>query len=109
MGANSEWVRTLQEFTNRNAGRLTVLEVDGEEIGAQSEERDFPLRGVAYDPRDRRVEIMLGDMASVERHLTHTIDGPTSVDIQTDESGRDRALRVATAEGQTILKLVDHR
>ena len=57
----ADWIRELSAFTARNAGRRTVLEVDGMDIGAQREEQGYPLRGVAYDPRDGRVEIMLGD------------------------------------------------
>ena len=36
-----------------------------------------------YDPRDNRVEIMLGDQASVDRHVTHTIVTPGEIDLVT--------------------------
>lgn len=101
-----EWAETLQEFTNRNAGRRTVLEVDAPELGAQREEIDYPLWGVAYDPRDGRVEIMLGEQGSVEQHLTHSVVAPESIDVLTDH-GRDRALRIVHESGQTLLRFVE--
>jgi hypothetical protein len=105
MNSRSEWVAELKAFTSRNAGRRTTLEVDGPELGAQHEERGYPLRGVAYDPRDGRVEIMVGDLASVDRHLTHTLAGVTDIEVQKSHDGRDLALLVAQGEVQTVLKL----
>jgi hypothetical protein len=105
MSAN-DWQHRLQTFTERNAGRRTLLEVDGPDIGAQPAEHDYPLRGVAFDPRDGRISIMLGPQADVEHHLTHSIEDPESVDVMTDEAGRDRALRVRHGDGQTLLRLL---
>lgn len=106
MSRRQEWVDELKAFTNRNAGRRTTLEVDAPDLGAQHEERGYPLRGVAYDPRTGAVEIMVGDMGSLERRLTHMISGVTDVEIQSGKDGRDRALRVAQGETQTVLTLV---
>ena len=43
----SEWAHELQNFTNRNAGRRTLLEEQGPDLGAQLEEQGCLLRGVA--------------------------------------------------------------
>ncbi|HEX6747113.1 MAG TPA: DUF5335 family protein [Longimicrobium sp.] len=101
-------VRTalLRDFTARNAGRLTRLEEDGPELGAQVEESSTPLRGIAYDPHGRSVEIMLGDLGTPEGHLTRSIANVESVDLVTDALGRDAALRIAHDDGQTLLRLV---
>lgn len=104
--ARDEWARELEQFTDRNVGRRTVLEIDGLDVGAQDEALDYPLRGVAYDPRDGRVEIMLGDQASLDRHLTHTVGDVTSIDVLTGDDGRDEVLRVEHGGIQTLLKLV---
>ncbi len=100
------WRRELEEFTKRNAGRRTFLEVDDPEVGAQEEVHGLALRGVAYDPRDDRVEIMLGALASVEAHLTRSVSAPTAVDVLSGAGGRDEAVRVAQAGGQTVLKFL---
>ena len=96
----------LRDFNQRNAGRLTRLEEDGPELGAQVEEGGTPLRGVAYDPHGASVEIMLGDLGTVDGHLTRSIAHVTSVDLVTDVLGRDAALRVAHGGGQTLLRLM---
>lgn len=102
-----EWVAGLKRFTDRNAGRRTVLEEDAPDLGAQSEERNYPLRGVAFDPRDDRVAIMLGELASVDRHLTHSIGRPLTIDLLQDSLGRDAALRITHGgDGQTVLRLL---
>ncbi|HEU4563396.1 MAG TPA: universal stress protein [Gemmatimonadaceae bacterium] len=101
--AASEWSRRMKEFSDRNASRTVELEVDDTELGAQHAVRGFELRGVTYDHRDGRVQIMLGDLMSSERHLTHSVSGVTAVDTLADEGGRDRALRIAHAAGQTLL------
>ena len=103
----AEWVVGLRQFTDRNAGRRTVLVENGSDRLERAEERGYPLRGVAFDPRDGRVEIMLGDQASVDRHLTHSIPGPTVIDVVRDGQGRDEALRIEHGSGsRTILRLL---
>ncbi len=105
-----QWVASLKEFTARNAGRRTTLEVDSQDLGAQREESDYPLRGVSYDPRDNRIAIMLGDMATVDRRLTRTISAPSGVDLLLSADGHDQALRIRHAgDGQTVLRLIRDR
>ena len=102
------WAEGLQEFTIRNAGRYAALEVDGADIGAQAEDQDVPLRGVAFDPRDRRVEIMLGAQGTVEGHRTHSIGGVVAIDVLRGRDGRDHALRILHDTAQTLLRFVDN-
>jgi len=99
------WARALDEFTKRNAGRRTTLELDDPELGAQCSGTNFPLRGVAYDSRRNRLHIMLGRTGTVEDHLTHSIPSPKSVDIVTDDQGRDLALHIDLEGAQLILKI----
>lgn len=101
--AKSEWMETLDGFTNRNIGRRGVLEVDDPEIGAQAQENDYPLLGATYDPHDERVELMFGDLGGLNHHLTRGIGGVSSIDVLRDEEGRDLALRIAHGAGQTLL------
>jgi hypothetical protein len=99
-----DWAHELQNFTNRNAGRKTVIEEHGESLGAQEEERGFLLRGVAYDRRDHRIEIMVGELEGTDRHLTHTVSAESRIELVTDTRGRDWALRIERPDGQTILR-----
>ena len=99
------WAEELSAFTRRNEGRRTSMEVDDPDYGLLIQEQGYPLRGVAYDHHDERVEIMLGDLEGARRHLTRGIAHVQSVDILQDSDGRDRVLRVAHGRGQTLLTL----
>jgi nucleotide-binding universal stress UspA family protein len=99
------WAERLEEFTRRNAGRQATIEVIDPDLGAQIEEKGLPFVGVSFDPRDGRVQIMLGDDAADGRHLTRTIGGTTAIQVLRDRPGRDILLRVAHGRGQTLLTL----
>ncbi|HET7232808.1 MAG TPA: DUF5335 family protein [Longimicrobium sp.] len=98
--------RLLRGFTHRNAGRLTRLEEDSLDVGAQVEETARPLRGVSYDPHGRSVTIMLGDLGTADGHLTRSIADVVSVDLKLDPLRRDSVLRIAHGNGQTLLRLI---
>ena len=97
------WSRLLNDFTRRNAGRRTILEVDDLEIGAQAQEYNYPLLGVSYSDRDGRVDLMLGDRFAGGRHLARTMGSVVAVDVHTDGSGHDVALRIQHGTSQTLL------
>jgi hypothetical protein len=102
----SQWAEKLQEFTNRNAGRETILDNYATEIGAQLEEKGYPLRGIAYDQKDSSIDIMLGHTGSTDQHLTRRVVNPISVDILSTGDGRDRALRIEHGGGETLLEMM---
>ena len=102
-----EWAAGLQAFTQRNAGRRTILEEDAAATGYRAEETDVPFWGVAWDPRDARVQIMLGEQGSVDRHLTRSIPAARSINVMRDRDGRDRGLRITHGDGETRLRFMD--
>ena len=101
---DAEWSAELHAFTQRNAGRLTIIEENDPELGVQREEQGIELRGVAFDPHDRSVAIMLGELEGTERHITHVVHDVVAIDVLTTEQDRDVALRLARGDGQTILR-----
>jgi hypothetical protein len=103
MKNRTEWTTMLHDFTRRNAGRMATLEIDDPEYGAQIQDASHPLLGVAYDTRDERVEIMLGEQGSTENRITHTIPGATSVECAADGSGE--TLRVTSGRAHTLLRV----
>jgi len=103
--ARSEWPQVLKEFSRRNAGRATRLEIDDPDVGAQWGQLELRFRGAAYEPRFRRVEIMLTDGSPTD-HLTHSVEAVTDVDVVLDGAGRDHVLRIAYPGGQMLLHLV---
>jgi hypothetical protein len=102
------WAAALEEFTRRNVGRRARLELDDPALGAQVQERDETVLGVAYDRQDARLQIMLGDIDGGNRHHMRSIGGVTAVDLLTASSGRDLVLRIAHGHGrvQTLLTLL---
>lgn len=99
------WSMRLREFSRRNAGRSTRLEIDHNELGAQWQEVALTLRGVDFDTRSGRIEIMLDDGERMGAHLTHSIRQATEVAVLTGADGRDTVLRIAHPGGQSLLTL----
>jgi nucleotide-binding universal stress UspA family protein len=100
----AEYPDRLKLFTERNAGRHCRIEVDDPELGAQAQVLDYPFLGAAFDRRDQRVEIMVGEPDGAH-HLTRGIAGVTGISLVVDDRGRDRVLRVQHGEGQTFVWL----
>ncbi|HEX8906173.1 MAG TPA: DUF5335 family protein [Longimicrobiaceae bacterium] len=99
-----EWPRILKEFTKRNAGRPTRLELDDPELGAQWAAMELHFRGAAFEPRYGRVELMLTDGDPAE-HLTHSVEAVAQIDVTRAGDGRDSVLRLGYPGGETILLL----
>ena len=100
-----KWAAELEAFTERNAQRPTFIEIDSPEFGAQEQEHDFPLRGIAYDHRDRRISIMLGELEGAEPHLTHSISGASSVAIGPGREDLVEVVRIAHGGGRTFVSV----
>ena len=103
----SAWAAELHKFTSRNAGRATTLEVDTPDFGAQAQESGYPLRGISYDARDARIMITLGQQASIQQHLTHSIERANAIYVLVDTRGRDEALAISHDHSQTLLRFLD--
>lgn len=58
-GDHDHWTETLKAFTIRNAGRLTILEVDELEKCARREATLMDLKGASSDPHGSCVGLML--------------------------------------------------
>ena len=100
------WSALLDDVSRANAGRRVRLEVDDPDLGAQAQENDYPLGGIAYDPHDEHVEIMLGIARSGASHLSRSIGNVTSIDVLTDKEGHDLAVRLRHGDGQTLLSFL---
>jgi len=114
--ARDTWSAFVDEFSRRNQGRVTRLEIFGE-FGAQEEEKFLPLNGVTLDVKGSdapRIAILLGNAASATnsaqaaQHLTHTVASVTQLFPKQDETTRtDEALEIVSANGEkTLLRFV---
>jgi hypothetical protein len=61
----------------------------------------YALLGVAYDPHDARLEVMLGTTFPGQPHLTREIGGIDAVTVVADRDGWDLGLRVRHGRGET--------
>ena len=101
------WTEYFKEFSKRNQGRPTKLEVLGE-LGVQPEEQHLPFAGISVEDSGKdapRIEIMLGGAAADPRHLTHTITRVSHVIQKLGAAGSDDAIEFEDAGGcKTILQ-----
>ena len=101
----SVWINYFNEFTQRNQMRPTRLEVFGE-LGAQEEERGLPFAGISLERGNGKPSIAIlfsarnGDTPS---HLTHVIENVQEITPKRDLDGRDEALQIISAQGETSL------
>jgi nucleotide-binding universal stress UspA family protein len=103
----ADWQEILDAASRLNAGRKVTVEVDDPAIGAQVQAEGYVLRGITFDPRDMRVEVMLGDGTERTRHLTRTIEDARSIAITTGAGRRDRAIEIAHGRGHTLILFED--
>lgn len=105
----AEWDKYLTDYSRRNRGRPTRLEVIG---GADDEdfwlECGLPLTGIDTDTHGKGapcVEIMLGGGSAQEseKHVTRSIARVRRVTPETSEDGRDQGLEIEDAEAVTTI------
>jgi len=102
-----EWASALDAFTHRNAGRSVMLEVDDPESGAHLASHGFALMGVTYEPKARRVEIMVGDKHRPLHHLTHSVLHPDTITMTASQGGDGEVLDIRRGHGHTIAVVAD--
>ena len=105
--ARTDWPHVLDEFSRDNAGRRTSLEADDPDLGAQSQENDYPLISVSYDDTVGRVELMFGEIGGIGRQLTRSMGDVDSIEVLRNETGQAIALRMMHGAGQTLLTLAE--
>lgn len=98
------WTEALSDFSRRNAGRGTWIEVEDPLIGALERAHGCRLVGVVHDPQLERVFIRLEDPES-RPTIRYDMGGILQIDVLTDEAGGETALRIAQEATQTLLRL----
>jgi len=101
----SAWVSYLTQFTKRNLSRPTQLEVFGEN-GAQKEEQGLLFSGISVDESGGKpnIELMFDNREpGPSSHLTHLIMDVREVTPKRAFDGRDEALAIVDANGETSL------
>ena len=101
---SQQWGAFLDNITRRHEGENVSIEVQSQEIGAQSKAHDVRLVGITFDPRERigqEIDVMVSNDANA--HLMHAIMHPSHVRIARTDDGLDSALQVESKGGPTTL------
>jgi len=102
------WGKQLDEFSRRNLGRRTRLEVDDVNLGAQVEMSGYRFLGATYERHNGRATLMFGDTAGIGPHLVRGVEKVKSVDILHGSVEKpDMALSISHGGGQTVLVFDD--
>jgi hypothetical protein len=100
------WPKFFKNLSLRQEGWEVSLEVLGQDIGDQVEERHMFLTGLTAELSDEasrpdKIVMMLGGTPA--RHLTHILTAPTEVALQQTDLGIDSVLQIKLADGTTNL------
>lgn len=100
----TEWLKFFNRFSRQHNGWIIDLEVFGADIGAQYEERELALEGITAE-WDEGEGYIIAIMTGVDRtnHITHTINQPTTVNLEQTDEGANVALAIKAADGTTSL------
>lgn len=101
--AREEWASQLSEFSKRNAGRSTILEIQQPTTGIREEQAGYPLQGVSFDEDGNRITVFVGGDTPTAPHVSH---GPRRVEIVHRRDGQDEALHIQDGSGAMFLALV---
>jgi nucleotide-binding universal stress UspA family protein len=93
----------LAAVAEKNLGRRCSIEIDSPEEGVLSVGHDLQFGGCSFDRRHGEVSVMFGATERSRSHLTHRISGVTAVHISRNAGHVDQAMRVAHADGQTLV------
>lgn len=96
-----EWSNFFDGFSRQHEGWLATLEIFAPDVGAQREARELPLEGVSISSGgDDAKEIAINLGKGPEDHVTHTIEQPEHVWVETTSQGANLALEIES-ENQT--------
>lgn len=100
----TEWPGFLDSFSRKHEGWIVTLEVLNPEIGAQVEETGVVLEGLTDEwdeVRGNRIIITTGNDPNY--HITHTVSGPSEINVEQTPEGADVALAIKSTDGTTTL------
>ena len=99
-----EWTQFFDSFSRQHEGWLITMEIFGDEIGAQVQDRKLKLQGITDEWDEvsgNSITVMTG--GKTEEHITHNIDLPTQVSLEQTDDGTDVALAIKSVDGTTAL------
>jgi hypothetical protein len=100
--SKSQWEKTFDSLSRIYDGASASLEIIDNNLGAQMEIEEQPLRGITYDSSGIELVFVTRDGS----HLAHRIPNPQRVQIEEDDDGLVAAIGITSAgEKQQVLRL----
>lgn len=99
-----EWLHYFDEASETLRGRPVSIQVMAPDMGAQFVVENTGLEGIAYDPKDRQLDITLAGLDHRIRHprdihVDMTPHGIASIEV-TDVDGRKHVIQIARPAGR---------
>ncbi len=92
------WRDELDAFSRQHEGWRVNVAVSSGDGHTRTEARNLPLEGISCDaPGSARIAVIAGTRP--DDHLTHEIARAEAVDIERNDSGAERAVRIRAADG----------
>ena len=102
----NEWQSFFEVFSRQHEGWLATLEIFGQEIGAQAEHGELPLKSVTLTPVVGKSEAITINLGKIPKdHVKNTVIEPTHVWLVQTSEGANAALEIESAdETKTLLR-----
>jgi hypothetical protein len=92
----TQWSAFFDHASKLLLGKHTQIEIVGLSIGSQMGARGVPLLGIAYDPRNDLIEIMLEGLA-------HVVRSPFAIYVDND---RGILTRLQIIDGDGVMQII---
>lgn len=100
-----QWNDFFDSFSRQHEGWLATLEVFAPDVGAQHEASQLPLEGISISSADDDDQIALSFGKEPEQHVTHTVNNPAHVWVETTSEGANAALQIESKDQtKTLLR-----
>jgi len=96
-----EWLTELDNFSRQHEGWIVRVRIKDQAGHERTEVVDLPLQGVSADsPRSRALDVIVGD--NNQGHVTHEVDDPVTIAVETTDEGAERGLTIRSRDGSTV-------
>ena len=100
-----QWNNFFNSFSRQHEGWLATLEIFSTDLGAQEEVRELPLTGISLSSAKNENGIALSLGKDPGDHITHIINEPEKVWIETTDEGVNSALEIESKDQtKTLLR-----
>ncbi|HEY4427696.1 MAG TPA: DUF5335 family protein [Solirubrobacteraceae bacterium] len=101
----AEWKTYFDDFSRDLGDFQATVEVDGRDIGAQTEAEGVRLAGITYDDGDDIVVIGLDAPGGIQEEVERIISEPQTIYVATEDGGAT-TFDIEDAEGhKTLVRL----